>query len=448
MKQRKLFTIIVLVAVVVAAFLFVVFGGFLPSQGVHGVWQRDTSQFATGLAAQDDRVFTLDISGNIVCYSATSGQTLWNNGIGGYFCSGLTASADTVYGGKESAVGALDASTGSFRYSFGVPIDYSHTAPESITVVDGKVVATGRFGMGESITVNDATNGQLLWKALPYPAVPVFGNITNERDWWVSGYPLGGVPFEDTAIFAGGSDTSGPYIFKLDTANGNVIWRINGTLFGGSVLTLYNGQVIMQNGNIICSLNEASLSSNWVFDAEAQTYQPTAIYGDLLFFGAQNGNFYAVHLSNGSLVWKIPFDNANLLAAVTSDNKLKLFPLLVDSANQRVFWGYGVAEVLGTGDNAHTQFTGYLTALNVGTGVVQWSTKIEDSNANSGFVSGLAFTKDMVLLTENNVGNVLWVLNSATGSLILTQRFDHSLQPPVMSNGKVFVAADLRLTAY
>jgi outer membrane protein assembly factor BamB len=433
------------VAIVLAAFLIVVFGGFLSPQGRHILWQRNISQFATGFAAQDDRVFTLDISGGVVCYSATNGQTVWSGGRSSYFCSGLTASADIVYSGKKYSVEALDASTGEFLYGFGVPIDYSNRPPDSITVVDGRVVATGRFGMGESITVHNAADGRLLWEALPYPAVPVFGNITNERDWWVGGYPLGGRFLDGNSVYASIEEATTFHILKLNTDNGKVLWRANFTNLGGSVLALYQGQVIVQNGKSVLSLNSASGATLWSADVGATIYQSTTANG-LLFFGASDGNFYAIRLADGSLAWKTSVDDEHLLSIVNSNNLLTVYPIQIDPENNRIDYALAVTQQLGTSsETKHDQYTGFLSSLDMATGNKVWTTKFEATDVFYETPVGLVVNKDTAFLSSNTY---LWTFTASTGNTLGVQRFDHYVLPPVMSEGKVFLAADLHVTAY
>jgi outer membrane protein assembly factor BamB len=444
-RRLKLFIIVGFILVMLTAFLIIMIGGFLSPQGFHALWQRDISHFATGFAAEDNRVFTMDINGGIVCYNAANGQTVWNGGIGGYFCSGLTANADIVCGGKPFGVGVLDASSGKSLYNIVVPIDYSNTPPSSINIIDSRVVATGRFGMGSSIAAVDATSGLLLWEALPYPSVPYFGNITNGRDWWVSGYPLEGRFLEQNSVYASIEEDTAFYIFKLETDSGNILWRASVTSLGGSVLALYQGQIIAQNGNSILSLNSASGDTVWSIDIGATIYQSTAANG-LLLFGASDGNFYAIRLVDGSLAWKIPVDDEHLLAIVNSNNLLTVYPIQIDSQSSRIFYGFAITQQLGTSsETKHDQYTGYLSSIDMSTGNRTWATKFETTGVFYDNPVGLIVNKETVFLTSNNF---MWTFATYSGKIAEVLRYDHYVLPPVMSEGKVFVAADLHVTAY
>jgi len=435
-----LLIVAVLIVVVVVASLAVLYeNGFLSPQGSRVLWQRDLENFATGLAAADGKVFTIDVWGNISCYDAQSGESVWNGSIGAYWGAGLAMSGSRVYGGKAYAeVGALDKTTGEFLWSFKVPAgsQYSKRAPDAIKVVDGRVFATT-----DGIGVHNATNGQLLWEAF-------YGNITDQRSWWVSGYPLGGVPFEGESIFAFDGFFSEGYIYSLDSDDGAILWRTNDTRLNGfpSVLAVYQEQLVVQSGNLIFSLNKTSGSSLWSFDVGASIYQPTAGDNGLLLFGASDGNFYALHMTNGTLAWKTPVDSQNLLSLVNSDNSLTAFPIQMDAQNERAFWSFAVTEQLGTtSENKHDRYTGTVCSLDLATGEVIWTRQIEDSGAFYDTPVGLIVSKNTVFLTENYA---LWILSTSTGNEFGTEHFDHNGPPPVMSDDKVFVAADLYLRAY
>jgi outer membrane protein assembly factor BamB len=441
-RLLSLFIIAGLIAVVVAASLAVKYGLLTP-QGSSILWQRDIGQFATGLAAADGKVFTIDIWGTVSCYDAQNGESVWNGSIGAYWGAGLVVSGGRVYGGKSGAeVGSLDETTGEFQWIVRAPVSsdlWDKRAPASITVVDGRLFATA-----DGVGVHNATTGELLWEYTNY------GNISDQQVWWVSAYPL-----EDNLVYAQSGGPSGVHTYRLDPNNGSILWRLNGTFFSGRPIA-YKGQVIMETYTLIeqnysqkmqvVSLNETTGASLWSYNVGAEIYQPTAAYNGLLLFGASDGNFYALHMDNGKLAWKTPVDSENILAIVNSDNVLSVFPIQVDPQNQRVFWSFAVTEQLGTtSENKHDRYTGFLTSLDLATASRIWTKKIEDSGVFYSTPVGLVFSKDTVFLTENYG---LWIFSASTGNVFSTQHFDHYVLPPVVSDNKVFVAADLYLIAY
>src|SRR3972149_9634553 len=121
LSKRHLLFVAGLIAVVVGvAALYE--SGFLSPAGSRVRWQRSLTNFATGLAAYEGKVFTIDIWGNVNCFDAQNGKSVWNGSIGAYWGAGLAISENKVYGGKAFAeVGALDMATGEFQWSFHVP---------------------------------------------------------------------------------------------------------------------------------------------------------------------------------------------------------------------------------------------------------------------------------------------------------------------------------------
>lgn len=438
-NHRSLLLGIGLIAgLVFASFAVLYLNGYFSPQGSRVSWQSEIPQFATGLTASDGKAFVLDIHGGIGAYDAANGNHIWGGSVGGYFAAGIVVGSGRVCGGTGYAtVGGLDEATGQSLWRFSAPQDTGKLAPESISIVDGRVVATGRWGMGSSLVVHSAKDGQLLWENSPYTV----GNITNELNWSVKGFLLGGVPFEGNSIYASNSNSSGTYIFKLDTDNGNTLWRANASRVG-SVLAIYKEQVIIQSDNVIFSLNDTSGSSLWSFDAGTSTYAPTAIYDDLLLFAASDGNIYALHLSDGKLAWKAPFDSANLLSIANADNRLTLLPIQIDPDSGRAFWSYGVTTVTRPADKLQTNYTGYMTSFDLQTGKITWTHRIEGSDVAP---SGWAVNKNTIFLTQ---GNDLSTFDKSTGSLFDVQHFDHYVLPPVAADSTVFVAGDLHLTAY
>jgi len=201
----------------------------------------------------------------------------------------------------------------------------------------------------------------------------------------------------------------------------------------------------MHNYNETFSLNQTSGEPLWSFNVNGLPYQPT-VYGSLLLFGASDGNFYALDMDNGKLAWKTHVDTQNLLSLVNSDNYFTAFPIQVDPQKQRVSWSFAITEQLGTNSqNKHDRYTGAVCSLDLATGNIIWTRQIEDSGAFYDTPVGLVVNNDTVFLTENYA---LWILSAPTGNVLSTEHFEHYVLPPVASDGKVFVAADLYLRAY
>ncbi len=428
-RRFSLFIVAGLILVVVAASLAVLYkDGFLTdstepeSTGI--LWQRDIENFASGLDAADGKVYTIDIWGNISCYEAQTGESVWNGNIGAYWNKGVTASSRMVYGGKAPAeVGAVNAATGEFQWSFHAASSslYSKRAPDNITVVDGRVFVTT-----DSFSALNATTGELLWQ------------IT---EWWVRGWPL-----KDNIVYATTGDPSGVYIYRLNPDDGTILWRINGTFSGRPVS--YQGQVIMHNQTGVFSLNETTGASLWSYNVGASIYQPTT-YNGLLVFEASDGNVYALHLSDGTLAWKTHVDSQNITSLANSDNPLKGLTIQIDPQNQRAIGGFAVTTQLAAFvQNGSDEYSGFLCSLDINNGSIAWTKQFsangDVSHENARF--NFALTENNIYLTTEF--DDFWIISKSTGNIIESQHFEHYVSSPVAAYNRVLVAADLWLIAY
>lgn len=435
-RRFSLFIVAGLLLVVVAASLAVLYeNGFLtdstepkpeePEEPEPTIlWQRDIENFATGLDAADEKVFTIDTWGNICCYEAETGETVWTGSIGAYWGKGVTASSSMVYGGKASAeVGAVNAATGEFQWSFHTASSslYSKRAPDNITVVDGRVFVTT-----DSFSALNATTGELLWQ------------IT---EFWVRGCPL-----KDNIVYAMTGGLSGVYIYRVNPDDGTTLWRINGTFSGRPAS--YQGQVIMHNQTGVFSLNETTGASLWSYNVGASIYQPTA-YNGLLVFEASDGNVYALHLSDGTLAWKTHVDSQNITSLANSDNPLKGLTIQIDPQNQRAIGGFAVTTQLAAFvQNGGDEYSGFLCSLDIDNGSIVWTKQFsangDVSHENARF--NFALSENNIYLTADF--DDFWIFSKSTGNIIETQHFEHYVSSPVAADNRVFVAADLWLIAY
>ena len=462
LNRRILLTLILgSITIIVTSSLIIYENGVLNPTKLSGSWQRPLENFATGLVSDNDKVYVLDISGNIEAFSIKNGSSLWkSNANSGYFSSGLVSSADKVYGGGEVAsVGCIDKSTGNFLWSFDGEIRtdlWDKKAPDEI-IVSGDVVSSIDGG----VNVRNANTGAFLWQASrPEDIEVAFGNMTDLTNWWVDAYPLGGNPFEGNFVYALAGNYSNPYVSKFNFKNANFVWSSNITLtahpigypegypgYSGnsvSVIATYKGQVIIQNSNRLLSFNDTSGDLLWSRDIGATIYQPTS-NAELLYFGASNGNFYAINLTDGTIAWKTRVDTQSIMSTVNNDNiTLTTYPVQVQ--NNKVYWSFGITQQLGTSSaDKHDHYLGTACSLDSANGEVVWSRQIQDNGVFYGFSADLALNNNEVFLNENNA---LWVFVASNGNLVSNQQFDHYVLPPIASGNVVFVASDLQLTAY
>ncbi len=229
----KLVLIIAAIGVLVVSSLVIYANISLNPIGSKTGWQRPLENFATGLAADQNGVYTDDSSGYVSAFSAGTGASTWNSSAQAwYFSSGLIVTDNRVYGGTAMAsVGCLDKATGRFKWSFEGDINtdlWVKHAPDEIIVSD-KVAASVDGG----VSVHDITTGAFLWQAsrpYGYPEPPNFGNLTDLSTWWVGAYPIGGNPFEGNYVYVLSGNFSQPYISKFNFQTQTFLWNSSITL--------------------------------------------------------------------------------------------------------------------------------------------------------------------------------------------------------------------------
>ena len=388
-------------------------------------------------------MYTIDLWGNISCYEAQTGESVWTGSIGAYWGSGVTASRIMVYGGKSGVrVGAVKASTGELQWIVGTFHNsaWSKRAPSNITVLEGRLFVTG-----DGFGVYDASTGELLWENTGIQ-FRTDANITNPG--WLTAWP-----FEGNRLFGtGGVVMVGFFVYRLDPDTGAVLWsRPSSTLVNGSPI-VYENQVIMRNGTeeetTLFSFDENSGDTLWSYNVDAQVFQPT-VHNGLLVFEASDGNVYVLHFSDGTLAWKTYVDTPNITSFANSDNPLKGLEIQIDTKNNRAIGGFAVTTQLGAFvENGTDEYGGFLCSLDLDNGNIAWneqfSTEGDISHENGQF--NLCLTENHIYLTT--AFNDFWILNKSNGAIIEFQHFEHYVLPATAEENRVFVTADLWVFAY
>ncbi len=405
------------------------------------LWQKNIENFATGLDAANGKVYAIDLFGNICCFNALTGDSVWTGSIGGYWGSGVTASNSMVYGGKIATyVGALDSKDGQFQWEVGTLTDtrWSKRAPSNITVLEDRL-----YVISDTFEVYNATTGVLLWENENNQ----FNlNSTVNHPAWVIAWP-----FEDGRLFGvGGGLNVGRFIYRLDPDTGTVLWS-KPCSAPSEIPVVYNNQVIVRNvtdeKTTVFSLDEASGDLLWSYDVNAEVFQPTAC-NDLLFFGATDGSFFALNLVDGTLAWNSQVDSQNITTLVSSDDPLEGLSIQIDYENQKIVGGFAVTTHRSVnGTQMDDEYWGIICSLDIETGNITWSKHFNGEGDISNDIYAYASA-----LTENNIYLTavydFRIFSKTTGNIIESQNFEHALSSPVAENGKVFVAADLWLNAY
>jgi outer membrane protein assembly factor BamB len=411
--------------------------------------QRPLEYPAKELAVDDGKVFVAVsdfwVGGGfpsiINCFDSQNGRSLWNNSDYG---DSLVVSGGRVYFGVTlRKVNCLDATSGALLWT--VENEQGMDEPASdpnVAVKDGRL-----YTYTDHLIVRNATTGELLWQAS-------YKNITDSKTWQVDGFTLRGDPYDGKYVYGTGGDFSNMYYFKLDTDNGNVLWRSNATWetnpqfwpLRPTVLAIAPTQVIIYKSGFwsqvqstnaeFFSLDSKTGEKLWTSPLVTNVYNPT-VWNNLLLFSASDGYFYALHLTDGTVAWKTKVDTHNLLSLKSTPWDVS--PIVqMDFENKRLFWSFGTKT-----DASPANYTSELVCLDLSSGNINWNKQTLgpwfEPNA------GITVNNDKVFLTGNNA---LWVFNATTGDMVEKQQFDGSVLAPVVLGNTTFVAAGLKLFAF
>jgi outer membrane protein assembly factor BamB len=402
-------------------------------------WKYDLDHFATALAFDDGKVFVADNPGNVQCLDASSGKVVWTTTVGGWTSNGhpIAISNGIVYVGIAGGeVVTLSESTGELLpLSFKAPVSTSwgwKQSPQQFFISDGRI-----FVSQNGWAVFNVSNGEMFWESGESGLITI-GNAS---------YLSAGI----NPVFVQRTT-------RLNPNNGSMVWRVSGDASDPAIIA--EDSVILWNYNpngsavereIMLCVNPASGETIWRFDVGSQMYQPVEHEG-LVLFGAYDGNFYALRLSDGTMAWKTQVTDQNSKATLPSqDVNYPLTPVVslvyVDEQSNSVFWAFTFAQ---NGWGGTDQYEGVICNLELTSGHILWKTPIAQNISISSSVGpsrilGLTLVNNKVFLTP---GSDLLIINQSTGAIEATQHFDHYVLAPIAGAEQVFVAGDLNLFAY
>jgi outer membrane protein assembly factor BamB len=437
-RRFSLLIVVGLIVVVAAALLAVLYeNGFLTNSTETEptiLWQSGIENFATDFVVADGKVFASDNWGNVYCFDAQSGESVWTASVGGFVAAGSTIE---VYEGKVyvgcrgSVVNRLDENTGKLELTFQAPVSTSYgskSAPDFF-VADGRV-----FASQNGMAVYNASNGELFWGS-----------------------------FSFSSITLGNASTSAPesdYVFiwynsRVNPNNGSIMWNIPGDSSDPAIVTQgkvlfwnYNPVGISDDGQTVLCVDASSRDTLWSFDVGARMFQPN-VFNGLVLFGAEDGYFYAVNFADGSLEWRTFVDDQNLIETFNSYTEMqqsiidmRASSVQVDPQDQTVFWSVIV------GYNGDDVYNGTLWSLDLLNGDRIWTLPVTSNGSvftNYAAYASVTLSNNLLYVTEHSD---LYCLSAHTGEIQFRRNFEHYVLPPTAEDNRVFVAADLWVFAY
>lgn len=326
--------------------------------------------------------------------------------------------------------------TGKEILQFQAPVSTSwgsKSAPQDFFIEDGRL-----YVFQNGYAVFNATSGELFYETNGWTTETGDANVSaSETDFiFIYGYS------------------------RVDPDNGELIWRMSGRFDGPMevnqdkiLLWNYNPDNFLDLGHFMLCIDPDSMDTFWRFDVSSPMYQPT-IYNDLVLFGAYDGYFYALDLSNGDLVWKTFVTNQNNQTKLMSNEGFHypltpvVSPIQINLEKEIGVWSFAFIQ---NGWGGVIEYVGNICGIDVSNGDLLWTKPIENNASISSSNLLRPTSIGLVLLNGHTfltVGSDFYIINCQTGNIVEGKNYDHHLLEPTATNGMVLVAEELNLTVY
>ncbi len=259
----------------------------------------------------------------------------------------------------------------------------------------------------------------------------------------------------DKVVIAGGLAELGAW----DLASGRRKWRHTAiTQIGVPWVT--KRLTYVGDGHELLALDTATGALRWRFAGTPDTlasYAPT-VSGDSVFFASGNGVLNALSIHDGRLKWRLDrSDEWQYLrqlyvskdVLVAGSYKELLYG--ISTSDGRVLWTFNAGNFINShhvaGDTAYLWSpTGWIYAIDIHNGNVRW--RHQTTNYGQSSSNWAPMMAELVVHGGNlyalDMGNVLHVINIASGAEVSRVQFSESLRPTVAprDSGQAVVATD------
>jgi outer membrane protein assembly factor BamB/tetratricopeptide (TPR) repeat protein len=264
-------------------------------------WERPLGggQMAHALATDGERLFVgcedvqpIPSSGKaLLALDARTGEELWQCSTLAHSLSSAAVAAGTVYfTASDGLLHAVDAASGQERWA----AEHRVWGPAAPTVGEGVVCAGGRGG---TLAAYSAADGSKLW------------------DFSAQGWFAAPLAIDAGCVYAICWDD---YLYVLDAHTGELMWQYKGERGKGltSPVAVAEGRVFVgsrvyrqaegeqSNAYAMVALKAAGSDELWRFYTGRHIFTPPVVAEDVLFFGSNDGLFYAVDAGSGTERWR------------------------------------------------------------------------------------------------------------------------------------------------
>jgi outer membrane protein assembly factor BamB len=187
------------------------------------------------------------------------------------------------------------------------------------------------------------------------------------------------------------------HLYALNTTNGGVLWTHQFSNINALGLLTYNGVLYVTSGNTLLALQGESGATLRTYRVDNAIILATStVVGNILYASGNNGYIYALHIEDGTLLWRIKVANNTIPSSpLFLSNGL----LLVESA------GRGIAPTGG-----RTIF-----ALYARNGQIKWQRNYGYNNipimkVDHGiiYISSSALLKETLAALRSEDGSIIW----------------------------------------
>ncbi|HNT23248.1 MAG TPA: PQQ-binding-like beta-propeller repeat protein [Anaerolineales bacterium] len=240
---------------------------------------------------------------------------------------GVTADENTAYVAYNTFVYAVDLNTGAEKWRFPEKADAKMTFfSDPVLTPDGQLLAASYNHFLYSIDPVTAAQNWVFEgsknRLVASPLVTENGIFLTSTDGFVyaldfngrsvwsfeTGNAIWSQPATDGAerLFVSSLDH---HVYALDLKTGQQIWQsedLNGALVGAPAYSESNDMLYIGTfNNELLALDASNGQVQWRFATQAWVWSAPAVSDGVLYFGDQQGNFYAVDVSTHAALWRI-----------------------------------------------------------------------------------------------------------------------------------------------
>lgn len=262
--------------------------------------------------------------GHVVARDPATGGAIWDTQVAFEQVSGynLLARSGAVVAPIAYETVGLDGTTGAILWRYAAPPDtlQSATNPSPGYVVgvrvDGDSSTAYLPAWGASVSALDVRTGRVRWVWRVDPSVEFRSGAVGTR---VSG---------DTVFAAVWHflDPRGlksePWIVALDRLTGRELWKTvlpgfpsGGVSVNGAPAVYKNLVILSARGGDTWAIDRTTHQVVWAYQAKTTlaTVAEVEVAGDAAYIDGGDGNIYALRASDGTVIWKAPFDGGTVV---------------------------------------------------------------------------------------------------------------------------------------